>query len=91
MSTTTSTTTTDRRRAGKGKTAEERAAEVEALAEQLTDAVAALTSSAAWVSMLRVAARFTRYRVGRSGLFQVRECPAQLVGRGCCQAAGSAA
>lgn len=44
-----------------GKTPEERAAEVDALAEQLTDAVAELTTSAAWVAMLRVAARFTRY------------------------------
>ena len=44
-----------------GKTPEERAAEVEALAEQLNDAVAALTTSAAWLAMLRVAARFTRY------------------------------
>ena len=31
------------------------------MAEQLNDAVAELTSSAAWVAMLRVAARFTRY------------------------------
>src|SRR5688572_259592 len=44
-----------------GKTPEERAAEVEALAEQLNSAVAALTTSEAWLSMLRVAARFTRY------------------------------
>src|SRR4051812_338967 len=44
-----------------GKTPEERAAEVEALAEQLNHAVAELTSSEAWLGMLRVAARFTRY------------------------------
>ncbi len=44
-----------------GKTPEERAAEVDALAEQLTAAVAELTTSTAWVAMLRVAARFTRY------------------------------
>jgi N-terminal domain of anti-restriction factor ArdC len=35
--------------------------EVEALAEQLTAAVADLTSFEAWLGMLRVAARFTRY------------------------------
>ena len=44
-----------------GKTPEERAAEVEALAEQLTDAVVKLTRAEAWLGMLRVAARFTRY------------------------------
>lgn len=44
-----------------GKTAEERAAEVEALAEQLAEAVATLTTSEAWLSMLQVAARFTKY------------------------------
>ena len=49
------------RKARPGKTAEERAAEVEALAEQLTNAVAELTTSEAWVGMLRVAAKFTRY------------------------------
>lgn len=43
------------------KTAEERAAEVEALTAQLTTAVAELTTSDAWVSMLRVSARFTKY------------------------------
>ena len=43
------------------KTPEERAAEVEALAEQLTAAVTELTTSEAWVGMLQVAARFTRY------------------------------
>lgn len=43
------------------KSPEEWAAEVEALAEQLTDAVAELTTGEAWVRMLRVAARFTRY------------------------------
>jgi antirestriction protein ArdC len=43
------------------RTPEDRAAEVEALAEQLTEAVAELTTSEAWVRMLRVAARFTRY------------------------------
>lgn len=52
------TTNTDTRAR---KTPEERAAEVEALAEQLNDAVTTLTTSAAWVGMLRVAARFTRY------------------------------
>ncbi len=40
-----------------GKTPEEREAEVEALAEQLTGAVAELTSTQAWLGMLRVAAR----------------------------------
>lgn len=44
-----------------GKTPEERAAEVEALAEQLNDAVSELTTGEVWVGMLRVAARFTRY------------------------------
>jgi len=44
-----------------GKTPEERAAEVEALAAQLSDAVTELTTSAAWVAMLRMSARFTRY------------------------------
>ena len=57
----TSTATTDKAKARSGKTPEERAAEVEALAEQLTAAVAELTTSGAWVAMLRVAARFTRY------------------------------
>lgn len=57
--TTTATTGTAKGRAG--KTPEERGAEVEALAEQLTAAVAELTTSGAWVAMLRVAARFTRY------------------------------
>ena len=61
------------------KSPEERAAEVEALAAQLNEAVTALTSSKEWLSMLRVAARFTRYRSGRSGLFEVRECSDQLV------------
>lgn len=44
-----------------GKTPEERAAEVEALAEQLNDAVTELTTSEAWLGMLRVAVKFTRY------------------------------
>ena len=44
-----------------GKSPEERAAEVEALAAQLTHAVAELITTEAWLSMLRVAARFTRY------------------------------
>ena len=44
-----------------GNTPEERAAEVEALAAQLNDAVAELTTSEAWLGMLRVSARFTRY------------------------------
>src|SRR5689334_5482660 len=52
---------TSSRRSGKGKTADERAAEVEALAKQLNEAVAALTSSEAWLRMLRVSARFSRY------------------------------
>jgi len=43
------------------KTNEERAAEVEALVEQLNTAVGELTSSDAWMRMLRVSARFTRY------------------------------
>ncbi|MDT0348131.1 ArdC-like ssDNA-binding domain-containing protein [Pseudonocardia charpentierae] len=65
------TTTTEQRTRGTsgttsrkvqvGKTPADRAAEVEALAEQLTDTVTALTTSAAWLEMLRVAARFTRY------------------------------
>ena len=57
-----------------GMTPEQRAAEVEALAEQLTDAVTRLTNSTARLEMLQVAARFTRYRAGSSGLFEVREC-----------------
>jgi hypothetical protein len=44
-----------------GKSPEERAAEVEALAEQLNEAVAELTSTEVSFGMLRVAARFTRY------------------------------
>jgi glutamine synthetase type III len=93
MSETTDTRTIDTRtrRAGAGtgtgsrksgraaKSPQERAAEVEALAAQLNDAVAELTTSEAWLSMLRVAAKFTRYRSGRSGLFEVRECSDQLV------------
>lgn len=51
--------TTKSRRAG--KTPEERAAEVEVLAEQLNTAVATLTTSEAWLAMLRVAAGFTSY------------------------------
>lgn len=43
------------------KTPEERAAEVEALTEQLNEAVTSLTTSKAWLGMLRVSARFTRY------------------------------
>jgi len=49
------------RRARPGKSPEERAAEVKALAEQLNDAVAELTSTEAWLGMFHVAARFTRY------------------------------
>jgi hypothetical protein len=45
----------------RGQDAEEGAGGLEALAEQLTEAVAELTTSTAWVAMLRVAARFTRY------------------------------
>jgi hypothetical protein len=44
-----------------GKSPEERAAEIEALAAQLNDAVTELTTSEAWLSMLLVAATFTRY------------------------------
>ncbi len=61
MSTDTRTRPTGSRNSGKGRTAEERAAEVDALAEQLTTAVAELTTSDAWVAGLRVEARFTRY------------------------------
>lgn len=61
----TTSTTTAKSKAGKaaraGKSPEERVAEVEALAAELTAAVATLTGSAAWVRMLRVAARFHRY------------------------------
>lgn len=49
------------RRAGRGKTAEERAAKVETLSAQLDDAVVARTTSEAWLAMLRVSAQFTRY------------------------------
>src|SRR5689334_7793860 len=45
----------------RAKSAVERAAEVEALSNQLTAAVADLTNSDAWTAMLRVSARFTRY------------------------------
>lgn len=55
------TKTRPRRANVKGKTPEERAAEVEALAEQLNDAVTVLTTSEAWLRMLAVSARFTRY------------------------------
>lgn len=44
-----------------GKSPDERAAEVEALTEQLNAAIADLTSSETWLSMLKVSARFTRY------------------------------
>jgi hypothetical protein len=66
--------TTKTRGQQRGKTPEERAAEVEAFAEQLNAAVAELTTSATWLAMLRVSAKFTRYRGGSSGLFEVREC-----------------
>ena len=56
-----------------------RAARVEALTAELAAAVAALTDSVGWRSMLEVSARFRRYRSGRSGLFEVRECSDQLV------------
>jgi hypothetical protein len=51
------TATTTRR----GKTDEQRAAEVETLTDKLHAAVAELTSSEAWLRMLAVSARFTRY------------------------------
>ena len=63
-------TTTARRRL----TDEERAARVEALTAELAAAVAALTVSTGWRSMLEVSARFRRYSSGRSGLFEVGEC-----------------
>jgi hypothetical protein len=62
--------TTARRRL----TDEERAARVEALTAELAAAVAALTVSTGWRSMLEVSARFRRYSSGRSGLFEVGEC-----------------
>jgi hypothetical protein len=43
------------------KTAEERAGEVDALTEQLNTAVTEFTTSDAWLSMLKVSARFTKY------------------------------
>ena len=52
----------------------ERAERVEALTAELATAVAALTDSAGWRSMLEVSARFRRYSSGRSGLFEVGEC-----------------
>ena len=58
---TTTTAATGKAKARAGKPPEERAAEVEALAEQLTAAVTELTTSAAWVAMLQVTARFIRY------------------------------
>ena len=61
-STDTSTTTIGKAKGRAGKAPEERAAEVDALAGQLTTAVAELTTSAPWLAMLRVAARFTRCR-----------------------------
>jgi predicted metal-dependent enzyme (double-stranded beta helix superfamily) len=48
-------------KARRGKTDEQRAAEVEALTDKLHAAVADLTSSEAWLRMLAVSARFTRY------------------------------
>jgi hypothetical protein len=51
------TTTARRRRL----TEEARAERVEALAAELAAAVAALTDSAGWRSMLEVSARFRRY------------------------------
>jgi hypothetical protein len=67
--------TTQTRSAQSGKTPEEWAAEVEALAEQSNQTVTALTTSEAWLAMLRVSVRFTtRYRAGSSGLVEVREC-----------------
>ena len=52
---------TSARRSAKGNSSEERATEVEELAEQPNEAVSALTTSEAWLRMLRVSARFTRY------------------------------
>jgi hypothetical protein len=52
---------------------------VEAMTAELAAAVEALTDAAGWRSMLEVSARFRRYRSGRSGLFEVRECSDQLV------------
>ena len=49
----TAETGTTTRKTRTTKTPEERAAEIEALAEQLTDAVAQLTTSEAWLRMLR--------------------------------------
>ena len=46
---------------GKGKSDEERTAQVERLTEQLHTKVLELTSSEAWVRMLWVAGRFHRY------------------------------
>ena len=54
--------TTARRRL----TDEERAARVEAVTAELAAAVAALTDSTGWRSMLEVSARFRRYSSGRS-------------------------
>jgi hypothetical protein len=48
-------------RNGNGKTNEERAAEVEALTEQLHAKVLELTSSDAWLRMLAIAGQFHRY------------------------------
>jgi hypothetical protein len=55
-------------------TDEERAARVEAVTAELAAAVQAFTDSTGWRSMLEVSARIRRYRSGRSGLFEVREC-----------------
>ena len=45
----------------KRKTNEERRAEIDALTEQLNEAVGELTSSDAWLAMLKVSTRFTNY------------------------------
>src|SRR3712207_3368675 len=49
------------RKARRRLSEQERAARVEALTGELTTAVAALTDSAGWRSMLKVSARFPRY------------------------------
>ena len=47
---------------------------LEALHYQLIEAVADLASSQAWMTMLRVAARFYDYSSGGVEVFELREC-----------------
>lgn len=55
------TTATRRRGTRRPISAEERSAQVEALAQQLNEAVSRITTDEAWTAMLQTAARFHRH------------------------------